>query len=124
MSEIIPMAKQSPRIKDGTIAWYAGDAFIIDWEVHLTEGEQAITFEPGDQLIWSFFSVADKTTAVHSFIFEYNDIKDNTVSLFFTKEISNKFKIGNYTYCVKFMCHDGRIVTLNANNKIKVEACH
>ena len=123
MSEI-PMAKQSPRIKDGTVAWYAGDAFIIDWEVHLTEGETPIIFEEGDQLIWSFFSVEDKVNPVHTFVFDYPDIHDYTVELFFTKEISAKFAVGNYTYCVKFLSHDGRVVTLNANNKIKVEACH
>lgn len=30
MSEIIPVAKQSPRIKSGVIYWYVGDAFDID----------------------------------------------------------------------------------------------
>lgn len=30
MSAVIPVAKQSPRISDGTIAWYAGDAFMVD----------------------------------------------------------------------------------------------
>lgn len=66
----------------------------------------------------------DKVNPVHTFSFGYGDIADNTVTLFFTKEISAKFAKGSYTYCVKFICHDGRIVTLNANNKIKVESCH
>jgi len=30
MSENIPVAKQSPRVKSGTIYWYHGDAFDID----------------------------------------------------------------------------------------------
>lgn len=97
---------------------------MIDWQVYLTEEGQPIIFQPGDQLIWNFFAVLDKTNPIYTFTFGYEDIQDNTVTLFFTKEISNKFKIGSYTYCVKFLCHDGRIVTLNANNKIKVESCH
>ena len=124
MSEIIPVAKQSPRIKSGVIYWYVGDAFDIDWDIHLTEDEKAIVFQPGDKLIWNFFSTTDKNKPVHSFTFEYPDIEDNTVTLKFTKEVSKKFAIGSYTYCIKFECHDGRVVTLNAQNKLQVEACH
>ena len=124
MSEIIPVAKQSPRIKDGVIYWYHGDAFYVDWEVHLTDGEQVVEFQPGDELIWNFFSQADKNKPVHTFSFGYDDIHDNMVTLNFTREISNKFDIGTYTYCVKFADHDGRLVTLNATNKVKVEECH
>lgn len=97
---------------------------MIDWEVHLTEDDTPIIFQEGDQLIWSFFSAVNKTTPIHTFTFGYEDIEDNTVTLFFTKDVSAKFSIGSYTYCVKFICHDGRIVTLNANNRVKVEACH
>ena len=124
MSEIIPVAKQSPRIKSGVIYWYHGDAFDIDWDIHLTEEEQPIVFQEGDQLEWNFFSSANKEKPVHTFNFKYEDIVDNTVTLKFTQEVSKKFAIGSYTYCIKFICHDGRVVTLNALNKIQVEACH
>lgn len=124
MSEIIPIAKQSPRISNGIIAWYVGDAFIIDWSVHLTEDEEPVIFTEGDKLEWHFYSMSNKNTPIHTFTFNYQDMHDNTVTLFFSSEISSKFAIGTYTYCVKFLSHTGRIVTLNANNRIKVEACH
>lgn len=124
MNEVVPIAKQSPSITDGVISWYMGDAFVINWEVHLTEEEFPVEFQEGDRLEWSFFSILDKCNCIHKFIFNYEDIDDYTVTLFFSKDISAKFKVGCYTYCVKFFSHDGRIVTINAHNKIKVEPCH
>lgn len=126
MSEIMPVAKQSPRIKNGVIYWYAGDAFAIDWEVQLMDDEgTAITFKPGDQLVWSFFSTSDKVKPVYTFTFNYDDIQDNKVTLLFSRAISSKFAIGSYTYCVKFIdTENDRVVTLNATNKVQVEACH
>jgi disulfide oxidoreductase YuzD len=81
-------------------------------------------FQPGDELEWNFFSSANKAKPVHTFNFKYDDIKDNTVTLKFTRDISKKFTDGDYTYCIKFLCHDGRLVTLNASNRIVVEECH
>lgn len=124
MSEIIPVAKQSPRIDNGVIAWYVGDAFSINWTINLTEDDEPLYFAPGDRLEWCIFPVMDKEHSVHTFVFEYGDIHNNTVELKFTPEISKKFAIGTYTYCVKFCSHDGRVVTLGAQNKIKVESCH
>lgn len=91
--------------------------------MHLTEDGNPLVFEPGDALIWNFFG-EDKENAIYTFTFNYDDISDNKVTLFFTHEISARFPVGLYTYCVKFVCHDGRIVTLNANNRVKVEPCH
>lgn len=124
MSELIPIAKQSPRIEDGVIYWYHGDAFTINWVINLAENESALDFEDGDYLEWNFYSSKDKTNCIHSFHFEYDDIHDNEVSLNFSSEISQKFAVGNYVYCVKFYQHTGKIVTLWAANKAKVESCH
>lgn len=124
MSENIPVAQQSPRVINGTLMWYVGDAFNIEWQINLTDDGTPIVYQEGDKLIWNFFNVKDKDNPVHTFTFEYSDITNNKVTLAFTKEISKHFVVGSYTYCVKFISHDGRIVTINATNKVRVESCH
>ena len=124
MSSIVPIAQQSPRIVGGEIQWYEGDAFTINWTIHLSEDEHPLEFQEGDVLVWNFFPSYCPATPVHTFTFQYEDIVEDTVTLYFDRAISKKFKAGSYTYCVKFFARDGRTVTLNARNRIRVIACH
>ena len=78
---------------------------------------------PGDSLEWNFWD-ADKKL-IHTFHFDYVDIQEgDLVVLKFTPEVSAKFPIGKYTYCVKYFSHDDYIITINAKNKVRVQACH
>lgn len=124
MGSVIPVAKQSPRIENGVLIWYVGDAFTVDWTINLERDGAPVVFEEGDTLEWSFFANMNKVDPIYQFIFPHDAIHNNTVTLFFDQAISAKFPVGSYTYCVKFKSHDGRIFTLNATNKAKVEMCH
>lgn len=123
---VIPIAKESPRISDsGVIYWYHGDAFDIEWTIHLISEEtgEEIEFQPGDSFEWNFWD-ADKKL-IQTFHFDYADIQEgNIVILEFTPEVSNKFAVGKYTYCMKYFSYDGYITTINAKNKVRVQACH
>ena len=123
---VIPIAKPSPRISDsGVIYWYHGDAFLIEWTIHLIMDDtgEEIQFQQGDEFEWNFWD-ADKNL-IHTFHFDYSDIQEgNVVNLNFTPEVSLKFDVGKYTYCMKYFSYDGYITTVNAKNKVKVQACH
>lgn len=120
MSTIKP-AKSSPRLENGVLRWYHGDCFTVDWTVNLTKDDIPYEYDENDELIFSFYT-RSKKELVHQFSF--TNIQDNTVTLDFTEEVSNKFDIGAYTYCIKFNSHEGEIVTLYAKEKAEVEACH
>lgn len=120
MNEIKP-AKSSPRIENSVLKWYHGDAFEIEWEVRLTQDNIPYEFDENDELIFSFYKNPSKVL-VHQFTF--TNIQDYTVVLGFTEEISKKFDIGQYSYCVKFNSHDGELVTLFAKERAEVEKCH
>lgn len=117
----VPVAKQSPRIEKGTLYFYLGDVFTIKWNINIKDDGEPYVFTDGDKLTFSFYQ---NNTLKHSFSFTNNDITDNAVILDFTKLVSNKFTVGKYNYCLKFECHDGRVATLNAVNKLEVQPCH
>lgn len=121
MSHTINPAQQSPRIENQVFKWYNGDQFSINWTIHLKDDEVPITYDADDVLLFSFFT-ADEKTLVHQF--EFNNIQDDTVTLVFTEEISKKFAVGKYVYCVKFIDHEGHQVTIFAKNKVEVQECH
>ena len=120
MSEIKP-AKSSPRIENGVLRWYHGDSFQIEWEINLTQNGRSYEFDENDELIFSFYRKPEKEL-VHQFTF--TNIQDNMVTLDFTEEISSKFDVGYYSYCVKFNSHDGELITLFAKERAEVEKCH
>ena len=120
MSSIQP-AKSSPRLENGVLRWYHGDCFVVDWTISLTKDGVPYQYDADDELIFSFYTRPDKEL-VHQFTF--TNIQNNTVSLEFTEEVSNKFAIGNYSYCIKFNSHDGELVTLYAKERAEVDPCH
>ena len=119
MPNISP-AKRSPRIENETFKWFEGDAFTIEWEISLTENDLPIEYDEDDTLEFNFFDAAKKPV----YTFSFDHIQDDTVSLVFTEEISKKFPVGKYTYCVKYINHEGEIITIFAKNKVEVQKCH
>lgn len=121
MANTIDPAKRSPRLEDQVFKWYDGDAFTIEWEISLKEDETPVHYDDDDELIFSFYDRFEKNL-IHQFTFDH--IKNNTVSLVFTEEISKKFPVGKYVYCVKYINHEGERITIFAKNKVEVQACH
>ena len=117
----IKSAKSSPRLENGILKWYHGDSFQIEWEINLTQNGEPYEYDSNDELIFSFFNKPGKEL-VHQFTF--TNIQDGIVTLDFTEEISNKFDVGHYSYCIKFNSNDGELITLFAKERAEVEPCH
>lgn len=132
MSELndLIVAKNSPRLDDDSnLRWYEGDVFAIDWKLALyNANEELIDISPDDTVVFDFYGENSSTKPVASFTF--TNIKDNSVTLYFSRAISKKMKAGTYTYCVRFITNDKddengeSIVTVGANGKVVVEASH
>ncbi len=117
----ITPAKASPRLERETLKWYVNDSFSIEWMIQLLENNVPLNFDADDEVVFNFFTY-DGKTLIHSFSF--TDIQNNTVCLDFTEEVSKKFPVGKYTYCAKFINHEGTVVTIFAKKHVEVEACH
>lgn len=121
MSEII---KVNPRIINGVLTWNEGDTFFIKWKVSLIKESLPYEYAEGDQLVVQFY---DKWSdhIIYQFI-EQNIGTSKTIFLDFTKEISQLFKAGEYSYSLKYMTEkDGRVeaITLGSKFPVEVESC-
>lgn len=108
-------AAQSPRIcDDGSIRWYEGDTFSLVFAFTFTdEFDKPIEIQPTDKITVCF---RDKLKRI---IQEFEVVGTSTIEMKFTKEITDKFKIGKYTYCARFNGSDIR--TVMRNNSVVVE---
>lgn len=126
------MTKQSPRTTAaGIIKWYCGDSFDIDLELTLTKDGQAFNLKPGDKIVVSFYKQFDALPPEQTYVFTYTAEEllaanlTDTVQLKFTPEISEKFGIGHYKYCIAYIDGDNNYqTTIAANRLAEVEACH
>ena len=114
----INISKQSPRIENNILYWYVGNTFTLEWTITLYDGEIPIVYSPEDTLTWNFYQRGELVGT-----FEFTDIlSTNTVNLVFDTEITAKFGIGEYTYCIKY--NGENLTTVDANGKVVVEKCH
>ena len=121
MSEII---RVNPRIINGVLTWNEGDTFFIKWKVSLFKESIPYEYTEGDQLIVQFY---DKWSdhVIYQFV-EMNIGTSKTIFLDFTKEISQLFKAGEYSYSLQYMTEkNGRaeVITLGSKFPVEVESC-
>lgn len=114
-----------PRIVNGILKWREGDTFCIKWKITLSKDGIPKEYKEGDQFIVSFYkNKSDR--AVYSFI--CSDIgTSNTIFLEFNNKITQFFKAGFYSYCLKYSTtEDGepKILTIGAKYPVEVERCH
>lgn len=140
---LLQSAPVSPRMDNGILKWFYGDTFAVEMLINLVGSEVddegnyhddiPIEFSPEDQIVVSFYNSRKKL--VHSFVCtninEDPSAEDyHLITLNFIKDVSLKFLIGRYTYCVKYF-HMGKdstfnvdITTICASNKVEVYPCH
>lgn len=111
----IPCALESPRVCNrGYIHWYEGDTFVLTFEIDFVdENGKSININDTDIIIVSFKDKYQNT------IHEFTSVGSNKIVMDFTKEVSNKFTIGEYTYCARL--NNGWIKTFMRNNIVLVE---
>lgn len=114
----IPAAKQSPRIENGVLHWYAGDTFTIylEFELEDQDGEEVILGE-NDIAKIEFFDSKEDTVKV----FEFESPNGNTVGLVFDKETTELFPKGRYRYNAVITLGDIDITTIAYSNTAEVE---
>lgn len=126
------MTKQSPRTTAaGIIKWYCGDSFDIDLELTLTKDGEEFNLKTGDKIVVSFYKQFINLPPIQTYVFTYTAEEllaanlTDVVRLNFTPEISAKFEVGQYKYCIAYIDGDtGYQTTIAANRLAEVELCH
>ena len=116
------MVKESPRIEDGVIKWYCGDAFYISFEVLDDETGAPLKMSDSDSITISFFN--RQNVCVKQFVFG-SDCDCSVLDCHIDEAVTKQFAVGVYTYCIKY--HQGSvgtIATVKAVGKCEVERCH
>lgn len=114
----------NPRIINGVLTWNEGDTFFIKWKVSLTKDDLPYTYTEDDQIVVQFYDKWSEDV-IYQFI-EKNIGTSKTIFLDFTKDVSQLFKAGEYSYSIKYMTEkNGRaeVITLGSKFPVEVEAC-
>ena len=116
------MGKQSPRIENGVIKWYCGDAFYLSFEVLEDETGKPLSLSNNDAIIISFFTKQNVLVKKFEFRGE-RDCEDLVCHI--DESVTKLFNIGTYTYCIKYHQPDIKTVsTVKAVGECEVERCH
>ena len=112
---MLKCAEQSPRIcDDGTIRWYEGDTFNLEFDLTFTdEAGNELPVEANDKVSICFKNIANEI------VYEYEVIGTNILNININEEVTKKFKIGDYRYCVRRNAQ--YITTVIHKNKVVVE---
>lgn len=113
---------QSPRIENGVIKWYCGDAFYISFEVLDDETNEPLLLSSGDTIIISFFN--RQKLCVKKFVFG-SESYCGELTCHIDEVVTKLFTAGLYTYCIKYYSNTQKtIATALAEGKCEVERCH
>ena len=119
--------KGSPRFEGDTLKWFAGNTFPYTLHISLVNGDtgEYIAVNPEHRIEVAFYL---KKEVAHNFVFtklvveDVDGVPTTVITLDFNDEISAKFGVGSYTYCITYY---GEYVTTIADNmKAEVEKCH
>lgn len=113
---MIKCAEQSPRIcEDGTIKWYEGDTFQLEFDYTFTdENGNVIAAGPDDKIRIYFTSKASLLN-----VYEAEVVGTNKLLVNVDEDVTKLFKAGEYEYNVRREAQF--ITTLNKQNKVVVE---
>lgn len=112
----IPSAKESPRIVDGVLYWYAGDTFDLTLQIDLVDDDgKAISIGPDAKVSLIFYDY--KREIVRKY--ESTGLTENAMSIAVDRETTAKFARGKYTYDMIYDSAD--VKTLIDGNSAVVE---
>lgn len=118
----------SPRFDGRTLKWFCGNTFPYSLEVELVNSDtgEAIVPSEYDMIVVRFYDKRDNL--IHEFSFDNlstYEIAGRTyveVVMNFTEEVTAKFAVGKYTYCVTY--YGEYATTIWDNAEAQVEQCH
>ena len=95
---MLKCAEQSPRVcSDGSIRWYEGDTFCLDFELTFTdELDNELEATPNDKI-----SICFTEGLYGRVIFTAEAVGTNTLTVNIDEETTKLFKAGVYKYCVR-----------------------
>lgn len=115
MSDKIPSAKASPRVRGGTMYWYEGDTFRLKIRIRMQENDIEKEVKPEDTVRFEIQSLNGQIV----FSQEVSGIEDNTMMIEMNRESSMQIPKGEYKYNIRY---NGEFVrTLAADNRIEVQ---
>lgn len=112
---MIRCAEESPRLcKDGSLRWYEGDTFEIEFDLHFTDDEgYPIHMNPDDKIAIVF------TDTYKNEIYAHENIGTDNLHLIIDDEATKNFPVGSYWYSVRVISkYKTTIIRLN---KVVVE---
>ena len=112
---MLKCAKNSPRVcEDGSIRWYAGDTFNLEFDITFTDDDDNILeIKPTDKITICFRDAYGKL------VFESETVGTNILNVNIDAETTQKFKQGIYTCCIR-LCSNF-VTTVIRKNKVVVE---
>lgn len=126
--EITVTSSASPRFEGDTLKWFCGNTFPYSMEIALLDGDTGESIIPsnGDRITVRFYDA--RNNLVHNFDFpnlssyKIDDIDYVEIVMNFNEDVSSKFKVGKYKYCVTY--YGEYVTTLWDNAEAIVEKCH
>lgn len=116
------MAKESPRVEDGVIKWFCGDAFYISFELVDDSTNEPIVLKPNDKVTITFVNHQRLTVKTFEFV-EGADC--GCLRCHICKDTTKAFTAGRYTFDIKYYNDEYKtITTVRDNGQCEVERCH
>lgn len=111
----IKCAKKSPRIcDDGSIRWYEGDTFVINFALTFKDdADNILPVEASDEISICFNDIRGNV------VYEKSVKGTNVLTIEMNEDITKLFTTGSYYYCVKR--NADFITTLMKHNMVVVE---
>ena len=109
---------QSPRIENGVIKWYEGDAFYIRFNIYNLYNGEVIELSDKDHIDVEFYDCRRTVAA-------FRDIKlgaDGLFSIHIDSRLTQSFKVGEYHYKIELHKNDSETIqTIERCGKAEVE---
>lgn len=113
---MIKVAQPSPRVcEDGTIRWYAGDTFEIEFDLSFVDDSgERVDVLPSDEISICFFQNKGMSA-----IYEMKVVGSSKIVFAVDEELTKQFPCGEYFYNVRR--NSVYITTIMKRNRIVVE---
>lgn len=112
---------QSPRVENGTIKWYEGDAFFLNFSMRYKGGEEEISLGENDKFVINFYQNCNRplwSAEIHEMVGSFYPIHIDS-------RVTRIFGVGKYHYDIELHKNNSETIqTILKCGKIEVEGCN